>query len=96
LFEDEYEDDTLAVEEKGSQGSAIGIDFSFQIYPNPFNLETAIRYQLPVLDEPMKSGYHATVWNGRNNRGEKVGSGLYFICLKTGSFTTMKKVIVLK
>ena len=49
-----------------------------------------------LLDDPMKSGYHSTVWNGRNNKDEEIGSGLYFICLKTGSFTTIKKVILLK
>ena len=49
-----------------------------------------------LLDDPMKSGYHSTVWNGRNNKDDEIGSGLYFICLQIGNFTVTKKTVVLK
>jgi len=41
-------------------------------------------------------GLHTIIWNSNNQKGEKVSSGLYFIILKTNSFSQTKKVTLLK
>ena len=89
-------------------------------YPNPFNPETWIPYQLaeagdvPVTiydmrgvvirqlalgHKPMgvyRSRSRAVHWDGRNQFGEKVATGLYFYTLKAGDFTATRKMLVYK
>ena len=91
-----------------------------QSYPNPFNPETWIPYQLSEgadaairiynvsgqlvrrLDLGYKdAGYYlakekAAYWNGRNESGEKVSSGIYFYLMEAGSFRAMKKMLVVR
>ncbi|MFQ6044063.1 MAG: FlgD immunoglobulin-like domain containing protein, partial [Candidatus Poribacteria bacterium] len=48
-----------------------------------------------------EAGYYlnkekAAFWNGRNDRGERVASGIYFYTMQTRNFTATKKVVILK
>ena len=102
-------------------------------YPNPFNPETWIPYQLAESAEvtlniydmngqlirQLALGYQAAgmyqsrsraaYWDGRNQLGESVASGLYFYTLtvrspdfigtgetRTGEFTATRKMLILK
>ena len=89
-------------------------------YPNPFNPETWIPYQLAhaadvtltiydikgVLVRRLDLGHQmagyyadrtkAAYWDGRNNLGESVGSGVYFYQLQTENFSAMRKMAILK
>ena len=89
-------------------------------YPNPFNPETWIPYQLSkpsevtisihaadgklvrvlVLGRLPVGVYHeksrAAYWNGRNEFGEPVASGIYFYTLTTGDFTATRKMLIRK
>ena len=89
-------------------------------YPNPFNPETWIPYQLAVPAEVMLTIYdlnggavrhleighqqaglyqsriRAAYWDGRNQYGESVASGLYFYTLSASEFTATRKMIVRK
>ena len=89
-------------------------------YPNPFNPETWIPYQLAepadvtvyihsmngVLVRTLKLGYQsagmyqnqnrAAYWDGRNEHGEPVASGVYFYTLTTGKFTATRKMLIRK
>ena len=38
----------------------------------------------------------AAYWDGRNDVGEKVSSGVYFYTLKAGDFIATKKLVVLR
>ena len=84
-------------------------------YPNPFNPETWIPYQLAVPAEValtiydmhggairrFEAGYQAAgmyrsrsralYWDGRNQSGESVASGLYFYTLRAGEHTATRK-----
>jgi len=38
----------------------------------------------------------AIYWDGRNDSGELVASGIYFYSIKAGDFTATKKLLILK
>ena len=89
-------------------------------YPNPFNPETWIPYQLATPAEVAVTIYdmnggavrrlevghrpagmyqnrsRALYWDGRNQHGESVASGLYFYTLKSGEFTGTRKMLIRK
>ena len=89
-------------------------------YPNPFNPETWIPYQLAESAEValtiydmngkmvrrLAVGHQATgmyqsrsraiYWDGRNQLGESVASGLYFYTLTTGDFIATRRMLILK
>ena len=91
-----------------------------QSYPNPFNPETWIPYELSresnvkievynvngqlvrTLDFGLQprgrytSKDKAAYWNGRNELGEKAASGVYFYIMKTGKFTAIRKMAIIK
>ena len=91
-----------------------------QNFPNPFNPETWIPYQLEnsadvtlqiydmsgsvvrTLDLGFKQeGFYMTrstaaYWDGRNNIGEQVASGVYFYSLHTPDFSATRKMLILK
>ena len=89
-------------------------------YPNPFNPETWIPYQLSESADVSASIYavdgrlvrrldlghqsagvyrsrsRAAYWDGRNEFGERVASGLYFYTLTAGDFTATRKMLIRK
>jgi hypothetical protein len=40
--------------------------------------------------------YKAAYWDGKNDAGESVASGIYFYTMKAGSLTSTRKMIVAK
>lgn len=42
------------------------------------------------------AGPHDVLWNGRDHRGQPVGSGVYFVKLVTGTRTLTRKMLLLK
>ena len=89
-------------------------------YPNPFNPETWVPYQLAAAADVMLTIYaadgtlvrtlalghrpagvyqsksRAAYWNGRNELGEPVASGIYFYTLTAGDFSATGKMLVRK
>ncbi|MBN1163946.1 MAG: VCBS repeat-containing protein [Candidatus Krumholzibacteriota bacterium] len=49
-----------------------------------------------LVNRPLSGGRHEVAWNGTNNRGEAVASGVYFSQLRIGGFREMKKMILLR
>ena len=45
---------------------------------------------------PHISSYDAVYWDGRNNSGEQVASGVYFYHLRTNDYGSVKKMVILK
>ena len=89
-------------------------------YPNPFNPETWIPYQLSKAADVSVTIYasdgsvvrtlalghqdagmyknrsQAAYWDGKNELGESVASGLYFYTLTAGEFTATRRMLILK
>ena len=89
-------------------------------YPNPFNPETWIPYQLAntadvtlhiyavdgTLVRTLSLGHRATgiyqsrnraaYWDGKNEVGEPVASGIYFYTLTAENFTATRKMLIRK
>ena len=89
-------------------------------YPNPFNPETWIPYQLAkdadvtltiyavdgqvvrtlALGHQPAGMYHnrsrAAYWDGKNELGESVGSGIYFYQLQASNLSLLRKMLLLK
>jgi len=87
----------------------------YPAYPNPFNSETTIAYQLPVtghvslkiynaLGEKVRTlvngkqstGHHQFRWDGKNDLGQSVSSGLYLYRIHAGDFQAVMKLIIVK
>ena len=49
-----------------------------------------------LVDDRMDPGYHVITWDGRNDDGQIVTSGIYFSNMKTGKYTATKKMILMK
>ncbi|MDZ4122541.1 MAG: choice-of-anchor J domain-containing protein, partial [Candidatus Cloacimonadaceae bacterium] len=49
-----------------------------------------------LVNEIKASGNHSVVWNGKDNRGTNVGSGVYFYKMRAGKFSSTRKMILMK
>ena len=91
-----------------------------QNWPNPFNPETWIPFQLSKAADVTVTIYdmhgrvvrqfdlgytpagiyntkfNAVYWNGTNDVGERVSSGVYFYHIKAGDFSASRKMVILK
>jgi uncharacterized protein YdaL len=82
----------------------------YQNYPNPFNPQTTIRYALPkdgnvrivvydilgrkvteLVNDYKSAGYYKLIWNTSN-----VSSGVYIYQMTSGSFNSVKKMLLLR
>jgi hypothetical protein len=89
--------------------------FNLENYPNPFNPQTAIRFDLPAPLEVrltiydaqgrvvrtlvyghQTAGVHNVIWDGRNNAGLAVSSGLYLCRMHAGEFSQIRKMTFFK
>ena len=49
-----------------------------------------------LIDEPFAAGRHAVVWDGRNDNGAEVASGVYLYRMQTETIHQTKKMLFLK
>jgi hypothetical protein len=49
-----------------------------------------------LVDERKSGGFYKVIWDGRNEVGEDVSSGVYFFRLQAGDFVSVKKMMLLK
>ena len=49
-----------------------------------------------LLNDTVSQGYHAVTWNGTDDKGQNVSSGLYLYKLTAKNYKSMKKMIMVK
>jgi len=49
-----------------------------------------------LVDEKQSAGYYSVSWNGKDEFGRDVASGLYFCNLKTNDFVQMRKMVLVR
>jgi len=49
-----------------------------------------------VADEARSPGHHQVVWDGRDQAGRRVGSGVYFFCLEAGGCKQTGRAVLVK
>ena len=86
-----------------------------QNFPNPFNPETVIYYDLAIrsyvsisvfnqmgqkvatlLDKEMYAGSYFAVWNGEDDNGESLASGVYLYRMETEGFVQTRKLVLMR
>ncbi|MCK9408443.1 MAG: T9SS type A sorting domain-containing protein [Bacteroidetes bacterium] len=54
------------------------------------------REVMTLVSEQQDAGTHRMMWNGTDNSGRKIASGVYFCRLSVGTFTQIKKMVMIK
>jgi phosphodiesterase/alkaline phosphatase D-like protein len=49
-----------------------------------------------LVDEDQPTGYHRIIWDGKNDEGRQVATGIYFLRLKAGEFIKQIKMILMR
>jgi hypothetical protein len=49
-----------------------------------------------LVDSPMPAGRHSTLWDGRDQRGRRVASGVYFSRMQSDDRVQTRKMVMLK
>ncbi len=49
-----------------------------------------------LVNDNMEAGNHTVVWNGQNDNGKNVASGVFFYRMKSGKYSSTKKMILMK
>jgi len=49
-----------------------------------------------LVNERKTSGKHHAAWDGTNNQGDRIASGVYFLRLTAGNRAVTKKLILLR
>lgn len=111
-----YVEDTGGEENRKVSDIQLPTKFALnEAYPNPFNPETEITYDVPkvavvniaiynLLGQKVKTlintnqgaGRYSVTWDGLNESGVQMSSGIYLIRMDSPGFTTTRKVTLLK
>ncbi len=89
--------------------------FLWPNYPNPFNPETTIQYQLPIasevkmvlynllgqevrtlVNEHRPPGLYKIYWNGSDERGNPLSSGMYILRFSAGDYSQSRKLLLVR
>ena len=49
-----------------------------------------------LLDDTRDPGHHVVIWDGRDDQGRQVGSGIYFCQMVAGGFVDFRKLTLLR
>ena len=101
---------------KLSSGLALPKTYAlYSPFPNPFNPQTTIRYDVAeasivrltiygltgqrirvLVDKERSAGRYSAVWDGRDEVGGDVASGIYLCRMVTGSCSVARKLVLMK
>jgi len=49
-----------------------------------------------LVDESKEAGNYTVIWDGKDNQGKEVASGIYFYRLKAGEFILTKRMLLVR
>ena len=49
-----------------------------------------------LIDDNLSATNHTIIWNGKDESNNTVSSGIYFYKMKHGTYTSTKKIILMK
>ena len=49
-----------------------------------------------LVDEEMETGRHSMLWDGRDDKGKQLASGIYFFKLTAGLYHQVQKMVLLR
>ncbi|RLC46013.1 MAG: hypothetical protein DRH57_06895 [Candidatus Cloacimonadota bacterium] len=49
-----------------------------------------------LIEEKLDAGKHSIIWNGQNDNGKEISSGIYFYQLKSGKENKINKMLLLR
>jgi hypothetical protein len=69
--------------------------------PEPTYVEIAIydllgRKVRTLVSKEISPGFHSAVWNGKDDRGRLIASGLFIVRMTSSSFMDVRKMLMLK
>jgi hypothetical protein len=79
---------TIRFDIPGSAGEAVNVRLDI------FNMRG--QHTRKLLDRESGPGTYTVHWDGRNSRGEQVGSGIYLYRVVAGEFTAIRKMAMVK
>jgi hypothetical protein len=76
--------------------TTIRFDLVEQVHVKLHIFDVSGRRVKTLLDRIVPGGRRSVVWNGRNDQGELVSSGVYFYRIDTGGWTKTRKLVFVK
>ncbi|NIO28947.1 MAG: T9SS type A sorting domain-containing protein, partial [Candidatus Latescibacteria bacterium] len=70
--------------------------------PSPGSVVSIVIYNIKgqavkrLMNQYKAPGFHSIAWNGKDDRGESVASGIYFVQMKAEGFRQTRKLVLLK
>ncbi|HHV36435.1 MAG TPA: hypothetical protein GXX77_01180, partial [Candidatus Cloacimonetes bacterium] len=49
-----------------------------------------------LVNDVRAAGNHSVVWNGKDNNGRDVSSGVYYYKMNAGKYSSTKKMVLMK
>jgi flagellar hook assembly protein FlgD len=49
-----------------------------------------------LVDEPKRPGHYEVIWDGKDDKGKEVASGIYFYQLTSGDYKEIKKMVLVR
>lgn len=80
----------------GAQKATVQINIETEEHVSVIIYDAQGRKVYALWDEVLSPGIYSREWSGTNQGGADVGSGIYFVHLKTGSKTKTKKIAVVR
>ena len=110
------ETSNMIVASSTGENVAITNEFTLMdIYPNPFNPQTSINFELStdsfvsldiynmngqrvnqLVNTNVSAGLNSVIWNGTNNAGMDVSTGVYLVRLRSNGISSSQMVSLLK